>query len=108
MAIKQKVKRGFVKVHRKVFGKSNEIMISTGKGGLTKSEINDVLSTLGKACKQGKVPDLTYEYRPPVRILSSRDREPVWLIPKNVSVAAARVKIRAVMRAKYGAKYLVV
>ena len=105
MAVKQKIKRGFVKAHRKVFGKSKEVMISTGKGGLTKAEIKDVLVTLGRARQQGKIPALTYEYKPPVPILSSR--EPIFLIPKNVSVATARVKIRAVIRAKYGAKYLV-
>ena len=104
MGLKQLLKRKAVKTHRKVFGKTKEVMITTGKGGLTKEEIKGVLATLSTARKQGKIPDITYNYRPPTFI---DRREPIWLIPRTVPVTTARAKIRAVIRAKYGSKYIV-
>ena len=105
MAIKQTIKRGAVRAHRKVFGKPSEVMITTDRGGLTKSEIKDVLQTLASAIKQGILPPSTYEYRPPVRILSNR--EPVFIIPKDGNVHKARVKIREIMKARYGTQFTV-
>ena len=104
MGLKQLLKRKAVKTHRKVFGKTKEVMITTGKGGLTKEEIKGVLATLSTARKQGKIPALSYEHRPTTFI---DRREPIFLTPKTVSVATARAKIKAVIRAKYGSKYIV-
>ncbi len=104
MKLKTFFKRKAVKAHRKVFGKTKEIMLTTGKGGLTKPEIEDVMGTLGKAMKQGKLPPLSYEYRPPT--IMGR-RAIVWLIPETVSVATARAKVKAVLKAEYGSKYIV-
>jgi len=105
MAGKQKIKRLVTKAHRKVFGKPKEIMVTTGKGGLTKAEISDVLAKLSKARTKGLIPAFSYEYRPPVPLLSPR--EALFLIPKTVPVSTARVKLRSVMKAIYGTKYTV-
>ena len=104
MDLKRKIERKLTKVHRKVFGPRKEVMITTGKGGLTKAEIKDVLNTISRARKQGTLPAMSYEYRSPTFI---DRREPIWLKPKTVSVARARVKVRAVIKTKYGSKYTV-
>lgn len=103
--IKRALKRGFVKTHRKVFGKPKEVMITTGRGGLTKSEIRDILDILGKAVQNKEVPNFTYEYRSPVPILSSR--EPLYLIPKTVPVGTFRMQVNRVIRREYGIGYII-
>lgn len=105
MGIKRAIKRGLVKTHRKVFGKPREIMITTGRGGLTKTEIKDVLDILGEAVRKKEVSNFTYEYRPPVPILSSR--EPLNLIPKTVPVATFRRQVNRVIRREYGGGYII-
>jgi len=104
-SIKRVLKRGFVKTHRKVFGKPKEVMITTGRGGLTKTEIKDILDILGKAVQNKEVSNFTYEYRPPVAILSSR--EPLILIPKNVPVGTLRIQVNRVIRREYGIGYII-
>ena len=106
MGVKRTIKKKAIKVHRKIFGKPKEVMITTGKGGLLKAEIEDVIKTLGNARRQGKIPACRYEYKPPIAFL--RGREMLILIPKTDSVLVARAKIRKVMKAKYGTKYIVV
>lgn len=103
MAIKRTLKRGIVKAERKILGKPKEVMITTGKGGLTKSEIKDVLATLSSAGKRGELPQMSYEYRPPFLL----GREPIFLIPKDGKVHKARVLIREVMKARYGTQFIV-
>ena len=100
-----KIKRGLVKAHRKILGKPKDIMITTGKGGLTKAEIKDVLQTLHTAREQGQLSALTFEYKPPIPILDNR--EPIFLIPKDGNVLGARVKIREIIRARYGTQFTV-
>lgn len=104
MGIKKALRRRVVKIERKIFGKPKGVMISTGKGGLTKAEIENVLATLGEARKQGKILALSFEYRSPTII---DRREPIFLIPKDGNVLGARVKIRGIIKAKYGAQFSV-
>lgn len=103
MKIKQRIKRGAVKAERKILGKPKEVGITTGKGGLTKSEIKDVLATLSSAGKAGKLPQMSYEYHPPFLL----GREVLYLIPKDGNVHKARVLIREVIKAKYGTQFIV-
>ena len=105
MRVKQVLKRGMVKAHRKIFGKPTDVMITTGKGGLTKSEIKDVLQTLTTARKQGLLSPLTFEYKPPIPILSNR--EAIFLIPKDGKVLKARIEIRKILKARYGTQFIV-
>jgi len=104
MKARTKVKRAGVKLHRKVFGSTKEVRITTGKGGLTKSEIKDVLATLTKAVKDGRIPSLAYQYRPPTIVAR---RETILITPESVPVATARVRLRAMMKDEYGARYIV-
>ncbi len=94
MTVKKRIKRGIVKAERKIFGKPREVGITTGKGGLTKSEIKDVLATLSSAGKMGKLPQMSYEYHPPFLL----GREVLYLIPKDGNVHKARVLIREVLK----------
>jgi len=104
MRIKKGITRASVKAHRKVFGKAKEIAVTTGKGGLTKAEITKVLGILRQATKQGLVPQVTYEYRPPTFI--SR-REMLFLKPIEGSLGTATAKIRKVLKARFGANIMV-
>ncbi len=79
-------------------------MITTGRGGLTKDEIKEVLDTLVTARKQGKLPALSYEYRSPTFI---DRRNPIFVTPEDTAVAEMRVKVRAAVKAKHGSKYVV-
>ena len=99
MSLKKKIEGKLGKLQTRVFGKRKEIMITTGKGGLTKAEIKDVLATISRARRQGTIPAMSYEYHPPSFI---DRREPIWLKPKTSPLATARVKLRAVIRSKYG------
>ena len=105
MGIKLKLKRGIVKAHRKVLGKPTDIMITTGKGGLTSSEIKDVLQTLTSARKQGLLTPLSFEFKPPIRFLDNR--EPLFLTPKDGNVLKARVQIKQLVNARYGNQFMV-
>ena len=100
--IRRAVKRKSAKLQSKL--RAKEVMITTGKGGLTKSEIKDVLATLKEAKSFGKIPSLSYEYRPTTII---DRREPIFLIPKNVPIQTARTQVKSIMREKYGTKYIV-
>ena len=100
MTIKKRITKAGLKAHRKVFGRPKKIAVTTGKGGLTKAEITKVLGILGQAIKQGLIPQVTYEYRPPTFI--SR-REMLFLKPNTGSLGTATAKFRKVLQKHFGA-----
>lgn len=105
MGIARALKRGQVKIYRKIFGKGKrEIAISKPSGaGLTSLEIKEVLSALGTALRKQEIPKISYEYRPPVRFLA---REILYVLPKDKeSVGSVALKVRVVLRKAFGKRY---
>lgn len=100
MSLKKRITRAKVKTYRKVFGRPKDIVVTTGKGGLTKAEIKRVLEILGQASKQGLIPLLTYEYRPPTIIAR---REMLFLKPKVGSLGTATAKVRKLLKSRFNA-----
>ncbi len=81
-----------------------EITITRNGKGLSKSEVNEVISTLRKAKAEGKLPSLTYEYNPRTLLFG---KDPIYITPKTAPLERIGVKIRAILRGKYGSKYSV-
>ena len=82
-----------------------EIAVDRGGGkGLSSSEVDDALKVIRAAKAQGKLPAMTYEYNPHTRIFG---KDPLYLKPKSADLRRTAVKVRTVLRAKYGSKYFV-
>lgn len=82
-----------------------EIAVDRGGGkGLSNTEINEVLKVIRAAGQLRKLPEMTCEYRGHPRIFG---KDPLYLKPKSADLRRTAVKVRTVLRAKYGSKYSV-
>jgi len=85
--------------------KVKEIAVTRkGKTGLSGEETKEVLSAIRSARGRGQLPAMSYEYNPHPRIFG---KDPIYLIPKNADVKRTGVKVRAVLRQRFGDKYSV-
>ena len=75
-----------------------------GGVGLSKRQLDEVLSTITAARRRGVLPKLSYRYNPHPRIHGA---DPLYLLPKSGSVPRFGVKVRTVIRNAFGNKYSV-
>ncbi len=75
-----------------------------GKGGLSRQEISEVLATLKLAKAKGEIPPLTYEASSHSRLFG---KDPIYLSPKSADLKRTAVKVRMLLRRKFGDKYSV-
>ena len=77
-----------------------------GKAGMSRQQIDEVVATLRGARKADKIPLLSFEYNPHPRAFGA---DPLYLQLKTKGAGIARtgVKVRTVIRDKFGSKYSV-
>jgi len=75
-----------------------------GKMGLTKQEIAEVLSAIRSARAKGEVPALSYETNQRPGIFG---KDPIYLTPKSAELKRTAVKVRQVLKQRFGDKYTV-
>ena len=75
-----------------------------GKGGLSQNQAESILVALKQAKARGGLPPLSYEYNPHSRLFG---RDPLYVWPKSGGAARVGVKIRNIIRGKFGGKYSV-
>jgi len=78
--------------------------ITRNSKGLSKSEVNEVLSSLKRAKAKGLLPSLSYEYNPHTLLFG---KDPLYVKPKAAPLARTAVKVRQVLRSEHGSKYSV-
>ena len=79
-------------------------IMEKGKGGLSGVQVTNILGILRQAKNKGVLPPLSYQYNPRTKLFG---RDPLYVRPKSGSVMRVGVKVRNIIREKFGAKYSV-
>ncbi len=79
-----------------------EIAITVKGKGLSKTEVKEVIAELKKARAADKLPPLSYEYNPHTTFFG---KDPIYITTKDAPLERTGVKIRAILRSKFGSKY---
>ena len=83
---------------------SKEFVVNRkGKTGLSEQETDDILAVLRLAKQRGELPALEYE-RSRSRLFG---KDPIYLKPKSADLKRTAVRVRTLLRQKFGDKYSV-